>query len=147
MRACRKGHTSDDRWRDEMAVRPPESSHPRLPCPALLARWLAGERWLAPPSPPTTSAAAEAGASHAAAGPRATRPHTVTVVPPLPQTPHMRKEHWRKSNQFFALTRAHAELVATDTEAYESWVSRGLLVVPACRAALWIASGGPWRAP
>lgn len=47
------------------------------------------------------------------------RPTPTTLIR-APQTPHMRKEHWRKSNQFFALTRSHAELVASDTEAYES---------------------------
>lgn len=47
-------------------------------------------------------------------------------VPPLApaprhvQTPHMNASHWRKSNQFFGLTRRHAELVLADTEAEAS---------------------------
>lgn len=44
---------------------------------------------------------------------------------PTMQTPHMRAEHWRKSNQFFGLTRRHAELVVADTEAERSCVALG----------------------
>lgn len=38
----------------------------------------------------------------------------------LPQTPRLKKEHWRKSNQFFGLTRKHAELVAADSEVFQA---------------------------
>lgn len=36
------------------------------------------------------------------------------------QTARMQRQHWRKSNQFFGLTRAHAELVAGDVEVFTS---------------------------
>lgn len=36
------------------------------------------------------------------------------------QTETMNGSHWRKSNQFFALTRQHAEIVVNDVEAERS---------------------------
>lgn len=40
--------------------------------------------------------------------------------PRPPQTPHLKRQHLRKSSQFWALTRQHAELVASDEEVYAS---------------------------
>jgi hypothetical protein len=37
---------------------------------------------------------------------------------PRMETPRMNMTHWRKSNQFFALTREHAQLVAEDAEIF-----------------------------
>jgi hypothetical protein len=37
---------------------------------------------------------------------------------PRMETPRLRAEHWRKSNQWWALTREHAELVVEDDEVY-----------------------------
>jgi hypothetical protein len=36
------------------------------------------------------------------------------------QTEHLKKHHWRKSSQFFSLTRRHAELAAEDTEVWQA---------------------------
>lgn len=41
-------------------------------------------------------------------------------TPLLTQTEHLRAAHWRKSGQFFGLTRAHAEAVLRDVEVYRS---------------------------
>jgi hypothetical protein len=35
--------------------------------------------------------------------------------------PHLKWEHWRKSNQWFALTAEHARLVVSDSEVAEAF--------------------------
>ncbi|KAL4439980.1 hypothetical protein ABPG75_002981 [Micractinium tetrahymenae] len=39
-------------------------------------------------------------------------------------TPQLKKQHWRKSNQFFGLTRKHAELVAADSKIFRAFKER-----------------------
>jgi hypothetical protein len=36
------------------------------------------------------------------------------------QTKRLQKRHWRKSSQFFSLTRRHAEAVVRDREVYSA---------------------------
>jgi len=38
----------------------------------------------------------------------------------LPQTEHLTKAQWRKSSQFWGLTREHAELALQDSEVYNA---------------------------
>ena len=47
-------------------------------------------------------------------------PHATPPPPPSPmlQTPRLQRKHWRKSNQFFGLTRRHAEAVVEDREVW-----------------------------
>jgi hypothetical protein len=35
--------------------------------------------------------------------------------------PNLKKKHWRKSNQWFALTRDHAEIVTTNNDVAEAF--------------------------
>jgi hypothetical protein len=46
------------------------------------------------------------------------------------ESPTLRREHWRKSNQWFALTARHAQLVLEDTAVAEAFSKCALAAVP-----------------
>lgn len=48
------------------------------------------------------------------------------------ERPSLKKEHWRKSGQWFALHRKHVQLVVEDTEVAEAFQQCVLQTQPRC---------------
>lgn len=51
--------------------------------------------------------------------------------------PLLRKEHWRKSNQWFSLTARHAELIVQDTVAAAAFAECAAPPKPVCTTWPW----------
>ena len=136
VRACDRAFNgmNHDRWRDEMAVRALRALG-SAPAGAALGRLAAGRGGCDPPShglpcqPSSRRPASRSSLRGVHAAPPLARvqpaPHRLAAaaaasLPALPQTARMQRRHWRKSNQFFGLTREHAEVVVDDMEVYAS---------------------------
>ena len=58
------------------------------------------------------------------------------------ESPSLNRSHWRKSGQWFALQRRHAELVVADTEVAEAFKQ----YVPTCQTVPHCCTSHAWGA-